>query len=231
MSSTRPSTSSCEMPAIGSSRRITRDSPARTIASSSLRLSPWASAPPARTHGPRARRVPEPSPPARVPAETALRDARVEAFRPAPPPRRVARSRAAEQERKHARDLERPPEPGARSRERGLTRSRPGRRSRRVPVVGCISAREQIEERRLPRAVRADDADELALPDLERDIGDDAARRRCRARGSRVARIGVAIATAVLFVSFVVVSTSPAAPCASPADGRSSSPCTARRFG
>src|SRR4029077_1734015 len=32
---------------------------------------------------------------------------------------------------------------------------------------------EQVEERRLPRSVRADDADELAIRDLERDIGDD----------------------------------------------------------
>jgi hypothetical protein len=45
ITSTRPGTSSALTPAIGSSSRITRGSPASSIASSSLRLSPCDSAP------------------------------------------------------------------------------------------------------------------------------------------------------------------------------------------
>ncbi len=76
------------------------------------------------------------------------------------------------QEREDARDLERPPEPGACASERRLVRD--------VSAVDLDATGgrlhqpgEQVEERRLPRSVRADDADQLAVSDLERDIGDD----------------------------------------------------------
>ena len=87
------------------------------------------------------------------------------------------------QQREDARDLERAPEPGAGAPEGRLagdvTTLQLDRAGRRPRQPG-----EQVEERRLAGAVRPDDPDELARADLERDIGDDVARRRCRARGS-----------------------------------------------
>src|SRR5262249_39666467 len=76
------------------------------------------------------------------------------------------------QQRKDIRDLERPPQP-----EPGAP---PGRVGGHV-LPGELDAAggrrpqagEQVEERRLPCAVRADDADELPRSNLERDIGDD----------------------------------------------------------
>ena len=100
-------------PAIGSSSRITRGSPASSIASSSLRLSPCDE------RARRAVRARWPSPTrssarrARSSAVAYARRPPPEAERPAEPrlARPAGRSRATRQQREDARDLERPAEP------------------------------------------------------------------------------------------------------------------------
>ena len=89
------------------------------------------------------------------------------------------------------------PGTSARARARAPERRRAGDvvpvqldRPRRRPE----EAREQVEERRLAGAVRADDADELARADLERDIGDDSGAADVEPEVP-VARIGAEVAT------------------------------------
>ena len=178
-----PSTSSADTPAIGSSSRITRGSPASSIASSSLRLSPCESAPAGQRD---ALRQPDPR---RAP--TARSSAGVTRGGAPPEPERPAERRLGGepdvlphgQQREDARDLERAAEPGA---------ACAGTAARRVTSCAVEldrarrrpdDAREQVEERRLPGPVRADDPDELALARPRARHRRRSWRRRCRARG------------------------------------------------
>src|SRR3954469_16612381 len=190
ISSTSGGTSSMLIPAIGSPRMITRASPASTIASSSLRLSPCARAPagtrsrvpsPTRSSAQRARSTVLRTPRARCQIRSVPPAAPAAQVQDAPGP---AGGRAGgvpgileyRQPWEDARDLERAAEP----RRGTLVRRVPGDvlsvdldRSRSGPV----DPRQEVEQRGLAGAVRTDDAEELALGHLERDIGDD----RCAA--------------------------------------------------
>ena len=152
---------------------ITCGSAASSIASSSRRLSPCASEPA------RVQRAALEADARRAPSARLLHRG-AHARRATPEPQRPAeRGLRGEphvlehgQQREDARHLERPPQARARAPERRLPGDvapaqldRPGGRP--------VQPREQVEERRLARAVRADDAEQLALGNLERDIGDD----------------------------------------------------------
>src|SRR5205823_11482845 len=99
---------------------------------------------------------------------------------PLPEPERAAERRLRgetdvlerRQEREDARDLERPAEALTGAPERRLVRDVDAverDRARRRPV----DPGEEVEERRLAGAVRADDPEELSLGNLEADIDDD----------------------------------------------------------
>ena len=189
ISSTRPSTSSAETPAIGSSSRITRGSPASSIASSSFRLSPCESFPPghaARRRGPPAR---APSARGRAPAGAggAAPDASV------PPRCASAASRtfsATRQQREDARDLERPAEPGLRAAvgRREVT-SRPS--SSTLPAVGRTSPESRLKSVVFPAPfgpmMPTNSPSRPRARHRRR-----CARRRCRARGRGWRGSGVA---------------------------------------
>ena len=171
ISATSSGTSSTETPAIGSSSSMTaarRRAPWRARACACRRAR---ASRPARTARRRGRRGRAPSAPGRAPRVRATAAARSASTRRGAPRRRGARSRAREQ-REDVRDLERPAEAGrVRRYGGGAVTSLPS--SSTVPAVGRQQARQQVEERRLAGAVRADHAEQLALADLERDIGDD----------------------------------------------------------
>ncbi len=142
-----------------------------------------------RARGRRRRRLAVPASPTWSSASRAVRTARLTAVGPPPaaagcrpggPARRAGRSRAPAA-REDARGLE------------GAAQTRPGPPVRRPRVTSCpsqlgpcprsgsASAGEQVEQRRLARAVRPDDAEELAgSPTVEVDAVDDASLRRSR---------------------------------------------------
>ncbi len=101
------------------------------------------------------------------------RAARSASSRRAPPRRRAATFSSTVRQREDVRDLERPPE-APRVRRNGGCRvmSRAGELDR-ARTVGRQRPGEEVEERRLAGAVRADDPEQLALGNLEPDTGDD----------------------------------------------------------
>ena len=176
ISSTSSGTSSIDTPAIGSSSRRTRLSAARSIASSSLRLSPCDSIPAGH-----ALTVGETDPPDR-PGRTL--DRVPDPGRPPPDPHRPAHRSLRRQshvlvhrqQRKDVRDLERAAD--------ARLRAAIGRLIGDVDAVELDAAArrraqagDEVEERRLPGPVRADHGEQLTVEDLEPDIGDD----RCAA--------------------------------------------------
>ncbi len=200
---------------------MTRESPASTIASSSLRLSPWASAPAGQTA--------RSASPTRSSAQSArssagLKRAARRHSRSVPPRAASAASRTFSlhrQEREHARGLERASEARAGARERRLVRHVP---TVELDPAGGRShhAGEQVEQRRLPCSVRADDPDELAPADLERDIGDDvsAADVEPEAVGGENRGRFRHPSPALSIAGCPASTSSPAARCSSPAAGR-----------
>ena len=179
ITSTSSGTSSALTPAIGSSSSITRGSPASSSAISSLRFSPWESARPARGPGRRGRRgrAPRRRPDgdlAAAPAATAASSRR------GAPARRAGRSRA--------RSASRRPRPGRYGRGRAGARRCGGSPVMSRPAARCcppsVAAQpgDQVEQRGLAGAVRADDAEELARATAS-ETSSTIWRRRCRARG------------------------------------------------
>ena len=182
ISSTSAATCSTDNPAIGSSSRITRGSPARSIASSSRRLSPCESEPAGSRARDRDRPLERPS--ARSSASRRRRPP-PEAERPAEPslsgePHVLARREAGG---RHSRS-------GTCARARAGSAGTAGRPVTSAPSNSIGPRRRPVDpESRL-------NSDVLPAPfgpmmprnsprDLEGDIGDDSSRRRCRARGRR----------------------------------------------
>ena len=166
-------TFSTETPAIGSSSRITRGSPASTIASSSRRLSPCASEPASTAARPaEARPARAPSRPGRAPRAPRPPDARSGSRRRAGPPRRAARSPATGSSGNTFETWNVRPSPSLRPPVGGRSVTSPPS-SRDASGRRPAAPREQVEQRRLAGAVRPDHPEELACGDVERDIGDD----------------------------------------------------------